>query len=131
MTPKQKRLAEKKEMKARKKRTLAALDRLTKSPEPLTDSEDLSEAEESVTAAILASLPKKKKEDNAAPRPPPTQNGRKTGYVAKRTTCPYCQEVFNCAGTFFLHRKIKHFWGKFKCSKCLQESQTTIVTQCL
>ena len=60
-----------------------------------------------------------KKKEEVATRTA-TQNGRKTSYVAKKTTCPYCQEEFNCAGTFFLHRKIKHFWGKFKCSKCLQ-----------
>ena len=62
-----------------------------------------------------------KKTEGATPKP--SQNGRKSGgYVARRTTCPYCAEVFNCAGTFFLHRKIKHFWGKFKCSKCKQAS---------
>ena len=55
-------LAEKKEMKARKKRTLDALDYLTKSPERATESEDTSDAEQSVTAAILATLPLKKKE---------------------------------------------------------------------
>ena len=58
-------LAEKKEIKARKKRTLEALDYLTKSPEHQGEdsSEDTSEAEENVTAAILASLPLKEKTD--------------------------------------------------------------------
>ena len=62
-TPEQLAAAEKKEMNARKRKTLASLKRLTKSPSPppTSDSEDLSEAEESVTATILAGLKWKEK----------------------------------------------------------------------
>ena len=53
--------AEKKEMNARKRKTLASLKRITASPPPRSDSEDLSEVEEGVTAALLAGLKMKKK----------------------------------------------------------------------
>ena len=33
--------------------------------------------------------------------------------------CPWCDDTFGkYSGAFAIHRKIKHFWGIFKCPRC-------------
>ena len=69
--------AEKKETLARKKKTEAALARLT-APDPDPESTDTSDAEQNVTAAILASLPMKKPTEQKSPAAKgPVTRGRK------------------------------------------------------
>ena len=36
-----------------------------------------------------------------------------------KVKCPWCSQRFKKrSGTFALHRKVKHFWGVFKCPQC-------------
>ena len=41
----------------------------------------------------------------------PSQNGSKK-------VCQYCFQEFKSANGLIRHRKLKHFWGKFRCPKC-------------
>ena len=70
--------AEKKERLARQKKTMASLARLTApDPEPIHESTDTSEAEQNVTAAILATLPMKKSTEKSPAAKGPITRGRK------------------------------------------------------
>ena len=35
-----------------------------------------------------------------------------------KVLCEFCESTFNSRQTYYMHRRLKHFWAAFRCPEC-------------